>query len=55
MSDFIIEDARPYAARSRPFDEAAWRELAARDFDRSVNIAASMTNPLPHRRRRSVA
>jgi pimeloyl-ACP methyl ester carboxylesterase len=42
--DYIVGDARPYAARSRPFDEAAWRELAARDFDRSVNIAASMTN-----------
>jgi pimeloyl-ACP methyl ester carboxylesterase len=44
--DYVVEDARPYASRSRAFDEAAWRELAGRDFDRSVNIASSMTNHL---------
>jgi pimeloyl-ACP methyl ester carboxylesterase len=42
--DYVVEDARPYAGRSRPFDEAAWRDLAGRDFDRSLNIASSMTN-----------
>jgi pimeloyl-ACP methyl ester carboxylesterase len=42
--DYIVEDARPYAGKSRRFDEAAWRDLAGRDFDRSVNIASSMKN-----------
>jgi pimeloyl-ACP methyl ester carboxylesterase len=42
--NYLVEDARPYAGKSRPFDEAAWRELAGRDFDRSVNIASSMKN-----------
>jgi pimeloyl-ACP methyl ester carboxylesterase len=43
--DYLVEGERPYAARSRPFDEAAMRELAGRVFDRSANIAASLTNP----------
>jgi pimeloyl-ACP methyl ester carboxylesterase len=42
--EYIIEEARAYAATTRPFDEAAWREVAGRDFDRSVDIASSMTN-----------
>jgi pimeloyl-ACP methyl ester carboxylesterase len=42
--DYIVADARAYAGTSRPFDEAAWRDLAGRDFDRSVNLASSMTN-----------
>jgi pimeloyl-ACP methyl ester carboxylesterase len=42
--DYVVEDARPYAGKSRPFDEASWRDLAGRDFDRSVNMASSMTN-----------
>lgn len=42
--EYIVEDARAYAATTRPFDEAAWRDLAGRDFDRSANIASSMTN-----------
>jgi pimeloyl-ACP methyl ester carboxylesterase len=32
------------AARSRPFDEAAFRELAGRVLDRTVNIHSSITN-----------
>jgi pimeloyl-ACP methyl ester carboxylesterase len=40
--EYIVEDARPYA--SRPFDEEAWRELARRDFARSINLASSYTN-----------
>jgi pimeloyl-ACP methyl ester carboxylesterase len=44
--DYVVEDARAYAATTRPFDEAAWRELSGRDFDRSVDIASSMTNHL---------
>src|SRR5919204_380737 len=44
--EYIVEDARAYAATSRPFDEAPWRTLAGRDFDRSLNIASSMTNHL---------
>jgi pimeloyl-ACP methyl ester carboxylesterase len=42
--DYIVEDARPYAGKSRPFDETAWRDLAGRDFDRSSSIASSMKN-----------
>jgi pimeloyl-ACP methyl ester carboxylesterase len=42
--EYIVADARQYAAPSRPFDEAVWRRLAARDFDRSRNIASSLTN-----------
>jgi pimeloyl-ACP methyl ester carboxylesterase len=42
--EYVVESARPFAARSRPFDEAPWRELARRDLDRSNDIAASMTN-----------
>jgi pimeloyl-ACP methyl ester carboxylesterase len=42
--DYIVEDARAYAGKSRPFDEAAWRDLAGRDFDRSINLASSMKN-----------
>jgi pimeloyl-ACP methyl ester carboxylesterase len=42
--DHIVEDARPYAARSRPFDEQAVRDLATRVVDRTVNLASSMTN-----------
>jgi pimeloyl-ACP methyl ester carboxylesterase len=42
----VVEDARAYAAPTRVFDEAAWRDLAGRDFDRSANIASSMTNHL---------
>jgi pimeloyl-ACP methyl ester carboxylesterase len=43
--DYLVEGERPYAARSRPFDEPAMRELARRVFDRSADIAASLTNP----------
>jgi pimeloyl-ACP methyl ester carboxylesterase len=43
--DYLVEAERPYAARSRPFDEAAMRDLAGRVFDRSANIAANLTNP----------
>jgi pimeloyl-ACP methyl ester carboxylesterase len=39
--DYYVESARPYAARSVSFDEAAWRELGGRDFDRSINLASS--------------
>jgi pimeloyl-ACP methyl ester carboxylesterase len=43
--DYLVEVERPYAARSRPFDEVAMRDLAGRVVDRSVNIAANVTNP----------
>jgi pimeloyl-ACP methyl ester carboxylesterase len=42
--DYLVEDERAYAARSRPFDEPARRELAGRNVDRSIDLAASMTN-----------
>jgi pimeloyl-ACP methyl ester carboxylesterase len=44
--DFVVASARPYAARSRPFDEEPWRELARRDLARSSNIAASANHYL---------
>jgi pimeloyl-ACP methyl ester carboxylesterase len=43
--DYMVDAERPFAARSRPFDEAAIRDLAERVFDRTANIASSMTNP----------
>jgi pimeloyl-ACP methyl ester carboxylesterase len=42
--DYYAEAARPLAARSVPFDESEWRDLGGRDFDRSINLASSMTN-----------
>jgi pimeloyl-ACP methyl ester carboxylesterase len=42
--DYMAHLARVSAARSRPFDEAAFRDLAGRVLDRTVNIASSMTN-----------
>jgi pimeloyl-ACP methyl ester carboxylesterase len=42
--DYLVEVERPFAARSRPFDEAAMRDLAGRVFDRTANLAANMTN-----------
>jgi len=43
--DYMVDSERPFASRSRPFDEAAMRDLAGRVFDRTINIASSMTNP----------
>ena len=40
---YIVEGERPFAG-SRPFDEAAKQEIVASVFDRTMNIAASMTN-----------
>lgn len=42
--DYLVEDERVYAARSRPFAEAERRRLAGRIFDRTTDIAASMKN-----------
>jgi pimeloyl-ACP methyl ester carboxylesterase len=42
--DYMAHLARVSAARSRRFDEEAFRDLAGRVFDRTVNIASSMTN-----------
>src|SRR5215210_9010157 len=41
--DYIAEGERPFAG-SRPFDEAAIREIAARVFDRTTNLASGITN-----------
>jgi pimeloyl-ACP methyl ester carboxylesterase len=41
--DSIVEVERPFAG-SRPFDEAAIREIAARAFERTTNLALSVTN-----------
>ena len=42
--DCIVEGARPFAARSRPFEEDEVREVATRMVDRSINIASTMQN-----------
>jgi pimeloyl-ACP methyl ester carboxylesterase len=42
--EYLVDAERPFAASSRPFDEAAMRELAGRVFDRSVNLAWSLTS-----------
>jgi pimeloyl-ACP methyl ester carboxylesterase len=42
--DYIVNLVRAYAGGSRFFDEAAMRDLAGRDVDRTVNIASCMTN-----------
>jgi len=41
--DYIVEGERPFVG-SRPFDEAAIREIAARAFDRTTNLTSSITN-----------
>jgi pimeloyl-ACP methyl ester carboxylesterase len=41
--DYIVEGERPFAG-SRPFDEPAIREIAARVFDRTTNLASGITN-----------
>ena len=42
--EYIVEDFRACAARSRPFDAAAIREIAECTVDRSIDIQASFTN-----------
>ncbi|MFD1940225.1 alpha/beta fold hydrolase [Nonomuraea mangrovi] len=42
---YLVEAERPFAARTRPFDEDAVRQLAGRVVDRTVDIAAQLTNP----------
>ncbi len=42
--EYIVEGGRPFAASSRPYDDAGVREIAGRVFDRTTDIAASMTN-----------
>src|SRR5918993_1217452 len=41
--DYIVEGERPFAG-SHPFNEAAIRGIAARAFDRTTNLASSITN-----------
>jgi pimeloyl-ACP methyl ester carboxylesterase len=44
--DYIVDLERTCAGNSSHFDEATTRDLAGRIFDRTVNIASSMTNHL---------
>ena len=41
--EYIVEDTRPFIG-SLPFEEARLREIAARVFDRTLNIESTMTN-----------
>jgi pimeloyl-ACP methyl ester carboxylesterase len=43
--EYLVEAERPFAARSRPFDTDGMRAAAARIVDRTVDIAAQLTNP----------
>ncbi|PRX49324.1 pimeloyl-ACP methyl ester carboxylesterase [Prauserella shujinwangii] len=43
VTEYIAEGERPFAG-SHPFDEEGMRDLAGRVFDRTTDIAASMTN-----------
>jgi pimeloyl-ACP methyl ester carboxylesterase len=43
--EYLVESERPFASRSRLFDEATMRKLAERVFHRALNIASQMTNP----------
>jgi pimeloyl-ACP methyl ester carboxylesterase len=42
--DYQLHLARVSASRSRPFDEEAIRDVAGHAFDRTTNVASSMTN-----------
>ena len=42
--EYLVEEERVYAARSRLFEEGKRRELAGRIFDRTTDIAASVKN-----------
>jgi pimeloyl-ACP methyl ester carboxylesterase len=42
--EYLVEAERPFAARSRPYDEAGMRALMGRVVDRSVNIEWQLTN-----------
>src|ERR671916_3524287 len=41
--DYMVEGQRPFAG-SHPFDEVAIREIAARVFDRTANLASGLAN-----------
>ncbi|MGI5267944.1 alpha/beta fold hydrolase [Nonomuraea sp. CA-218870] len=43
--DYLVEAERPFAAASRPFDEAGMRAMATRVAGRTKNPAAQVTNP----------
>ncbi|RKS79449.1 pimeloyl-ACP methyl ester carboxylesterase [Actinomadura pelletieri DSM 43383] len=43
--DYLVEAERPFAARSRPFDRDGMRAAAERVVDRTVDVAAQLTNP----------
>lgn len=43
--EYLVEAERPFAAASRPFDEAGMRAVATRVVDRTANVAAQLTNP----------
>ena len=42
--EYLVHLARVSAGSARPFDEASFRDLAARVLDRTTNIASTMTN-----------
>jgi len=44
VTGYLVQLARVAAGTSRPFDEAAAREVARRAVDRSASIASSVTN-----------
>lgn len=43
--EYLVDGERPFAASSRPFDEAGIRALSERVVDYTTDIAAQLTNP----------
>jgi hypothetical protein len=41
---YLVEDARLYAAASRPFEEEAMRDLVSRVYDRTADMASAMNH-----------
>jgi pimeloyl-ACP methyl ester carboxylesterase len=42
--DYLVADARRFAAASRPFEEDAMRDLVSRAYDRTTNMASAMNH-----------
>jgi pimeloyl-ACP methyl ester carboxylesterase len=51
--EYLVEYSRVLAGGARPFDEAAFRELARRDIERSRDFAAAQNHDLLHQEEQS--
>ena len=48
MIEYLVDYSRVLAGGERPFDEAAFRELARRDVERARDFAAAQNHDLLH-------